>query len=115
MKFEQQLQAELVPEWEDAYCSYGDLKNDISRIKVINQRAPPGGGAGYSRTGSLGLLKSLASIKPGLSGAISRRVRHEHSGPISPQYPTSKDTIRVKPRRTMHALIACIIHNLQNH
>lgn len=110
MKFEQQLQAELVPEWEDAYCSYGDLKNDISRIKVINQRAP--GGGAYSRTGSLGLLKSLASVKPGISGTFSRtfsrRVRPEHSGPISPLRPSSKDVIRVKTSPCSYR----ILHNI---
>lgn len=91
VKFEQQLQAELVPEWQDAYCSYAELKGDIKRIKQQNRGMGP---SNYSRTGSLGLLKSLASFKPGLSGALSRRVRPEQMVAQSLRV-SSKDTIRV--------------------
>ncbi|KAG0589663.1 hypothetical protein KC19_1G037800 [Ceratodon purpureus] len=65
VKFAQRLQAELVPEWQDAYCSYSDLKQDLTRIKQQRIMGPT-----FTRTGSLGLLKSLVSIK-------------HHSGPLS--------------------------------
>jgi len=101
VKFEQQLQADLVPEWQDAYCSYAELKGDIRRIKQHNHGMPGHGAANsYSRTGSLGLMKSLVSFKPGLSGAISRRVRPDQTSAASPRG-SSKDTIQVDRNLTL--------------
>ncbi|XP_024522603.1 phosphate transporter PHO1 homolog 1-like [Selaginella moellendorffii] len=33
MKFQKQLQWQLVPEWRDSYCDYKDLKKELRKIK----------------------------------------------------------------------------------
>lgn len=91
VKFAQQLQAELVPEWQEAYCSYGELKADLKRIQKHRAMGPT-----YTRTGSLGLLKSLASMKPSISGigrTLSRRRVADHIS-FSPKG-TTEDSIVV--------------------
>lgn len=67
VKFGKELLGQLVPEWQDTYCSYEELKNDLKRIKQQRTMGPT-----YTRTGSLGLLRSLASIKPGLTNSVTR-------------------------------------------
>lgn len=100
MKFAQRLQSELVPEWQDAYCSYSDLKMDLKRIQQQRIMGPT-----YTRTGSLGLLKSLASFHhhsgPLHSGPLSRpgsRRAGDHASMLSfsPRPGHSKDTIAVR-------------------
>uniref|UniRef100_A0A7I4DLS2 Uncharacterized protein n=1 Tax=Physcomitrium patens TaxID=3218 RepID=A0A7I4DLS2_PHYPA len=96
VKFAQQLQAELVPEWQEAYCSYGELKADLKRIQKHRAMGPT-----YTRTGSLGLLKSLASMKPSISGigrTLSRRRVADHIS-FSPKG-TTEDSIVINKRQT---------------
>ena len=90
VKFAQQLQNELVPEWQDAYCSYADLKLDLQRIKQLRVVGPT-----LTPTGSLGLLKSLASFKHQDSGPRSRPRRDPNFISFSPRG-QSEDTLVVK-------------------
>lgn len=118
VKFAQQLQNEMVPEWQDAYCSYADLKQDLKRIKLQRIIGPT-----FTRTGSLGLLKSLASFKH-LSGPLSGPLSHgPRSGrrdqnmiSFSPQG-QSKDTLLVCMPPSLHPLsigfcVACVTREM---
>ena len=58
VKFGKQLERELVPEWREAYCTYKDLKRDVKRIKHQRSTGPT-----FTRTGSIGLLRSIVSFK----------------------------------------------------
>lgn len=58
VKFIKELQSQLVPEWEEKYCNYEELKSDLKRIQKHRTM-----GATYTRSGkSLGLLRSCATI-----------------------------------------------------
>lgn len=93
VKFAQQLQNELVPEWQDAYCSYADLKLDLQRIKQLRVVGPT-----LTPTGSLGLLKSLASFKHQDSGPRSRPRRDPNFISFSPRG-QSEDTLVISKTR----------------
>lgn len=93
MKFGEELQSQLVPEWQDAYCSYDELKNDLKKFEQHRTVE-----SAYTRTGSLGLLRSLASVKPGLSKTMTRirRGREGYVHSLSTKIgQSSKDTIAV--------------------
>ncbi|KAJ7943427.1 Phosphate transporter PHO1-like protein [Quillaja saponaria] len=70
MKFGQQFQSQMVPEWREAYMEFGYLKtllNDIQHFKQINQ--PPGGGA----TARLNRKRTLYRAFSGLTRPVSPR------------------------------------------
>lgn len=70
VNFAEELRSQLVPEWQDAYCSYDELKQDLHDVEqhgTVEQHP-------MSRTGSLGLLRSLASVKPGLHKTLTRNL-----------------------------------------
>lgn len=95
VKFAKELQSQLVPEWQEAYCNYDELKKDLIRIRQHRVLGPT-----YTRTGSLGLLRSLASMKPNLSKTLTRtltrRGRPEYMASLSSKPgQQSRDTLVV--------------------
>lgn len=69
VKFAKELESQIVPEWQEAYCNFAELKSDLKRIQQHRTM-----GATFTRSGtSLGLLRSVASIKPSsLKQTLSR-------------------------------------------
>lgn len=96
VNFAEELRSQLVPEWQDAYCSYDELKHDLHDVEqhgTVEQHP-------MSRTGSLGLLRSLASVKPGLHKTLTRNLTQRGREGYQPSFSTrigqqSKDTIAV--------------------
>lgn len=95
VKFAKELLSQRVPEWQDAYCNYDELKEDLRRIQQHRLLGPT-----YTRTGSLGLLRSLVSMKADLSKTLTRtltrRGRPEYMASLSSKPGQhSKDTLVV--------------------
>ncbi|KAG0627990.1 hypothetical protein M758_2G242000 [Ceratodon purpureus] len=101
VRFAKELQSQLVPEWQEAYCNYDELKEDLRRIQHHRLLGPT-----YTRTGSLGLLRSLASMKPNLSKTLTRtltrRGRPEYMSSLSSKPgQQSKDTLLIDKKRAL--------------
>lgn len=88
VKFEKELQSQIVPEWQEKYCDYAELKSDLKRIHQHRTM-----GATYTRSGkSLGLLQSVASMEPArrvanLTKTLTRTLTRTISHAISPRRP----------------------------
>jgi len=92
VKFGKQLESQLIPEWQDAYCNYDELKEDLKRIKHQRDMGPT-----LSRTGSLGLLRSIVSFKPTSSGPLTYSGQLRADGHIISFSPrnNARDVIKV--------------------
>ncbi|KAG0606207.1 hypothetical protein M758_9G122400 [Ceratodon purpureus] len=106
VKFSKELQSQLVPEWQEAYCAYAELKNDLKRIQQHRTMGPT-----YTRSGtSLGILRSIASTKAAnltktftrtFSRAPSPRGRPDYMASLSVKPGVhSKDIIAINKRKT---------------
>ncbi|KAG0581876.1 hypothetical protein KC19_3G016400 [Ceratodon purpureus] len=92
VRFAKELRSRLVPEWEEKYCNYAELKSDLKRIQKHRTM-----GATYTRSGkSLGLLRSCATfhepagrvvaLTKTLTRTLSRSFSHARSPRARPDY-----------------------------
>lgn len=88
VNFTKELENQHVPEWQEAYCNYADLKRDLRRIHQHRTM-----GATYTRSGkSLGLLRSVASIEPrNLTKTLTRTITRTFSRAASIASPRRSD------------------------
>ncbi|KAG6517295.1 hypothetical protein ZIOFF_020680 [Zingiber officinale] len=72
VKFSKQFEAQLVPEWKEAFVDYWQLKKDVKRMQASreNTTAPPPSLA-------LALLSSWTKLPPKLMNSASRGVMYE--------------------------------------
>ncbi|KAG6520400.1 hypothetical protein ZIOFF_017450 [Zingiber officinale] len=72
VKFSKQFEAQLVPEWKEAFVDYWQLKKDVKRMQASreNTTAPPPSLA-------LALLSSWRKLPPKLMNSASRGVMYE--------------------------------------
>ncbi|KAL9670164.1 hypothetical protein QQ045_007715 [Rhodiola kirilowii] len=79
VKFSKQLEAQLIPEWKDAFVNYWQLKKQVKRIKVIHrqqslQKARTNHDLGIS------IFDPIRSVVSRL--IISAQLRHQQRDPI---------------------------------
>lgn len=82
VKFSKELEAQLIPEWKEAFVNYWDLKKQIKRIKLskVPKQAhqAAGGDFGFSIFDSLGFfLKKFACSEDNITNIIKVNIlRH---------------------------------------
>ncbi|CAM6085404.1 unnamed protein product [Calypogeia fissa] len=76
VKFQKQLEAQLVPEWREAYCYYKLLKRKVKRIKEYYKFVDANPSGEKIQTNSFdGILKCLGSPLAALSGRLVKSPR----------------------------------------
>lgn len=70
VKFQKQLEGQLVPEWREAYCNYKQLKRNVKRIKEHYELVDATLSVDKLPTNSLDVLKSLGTPLAALSGRL---------------------------------------------
>jgi hypothetical protein len=72
VKFQKQLEGQLVPEWREAHCNYKQLKRQVKRIKehynLVDAASLSAGENSVPTTHSPDILKSLGSPLAAFSG-----------------------------------------------
>ncbi|CAM6021946.1 unnamed protein product [Sphagnum balticum] len=76
VKFCEQLEGQLVPEWKDVYCNYKELKKDVKRIKEGHLQLNVGSmtdpaTAGFSDTALQRSMQEYTSLENNINGHFS--------------------------------------------
>ncbi|CAN6462051.1 unnamed protein product [Victoria cruziana] len=76
VKFSKELEAQLIPEWKDAFVNYWALKKNVKKIKLLREsasvNAARGGSGGYGG-GALSFLNPLRRVGINIADRLFRK------------------------------------------